>query len=144
MKRQYAIPVAIVALAGTTACTDPLVADWALTGAIVEGSVQELEYSETRLGTVYDTSFVGTLEITDGMQAKLEMDVTYAMTYANGDTEAVEYSYAHEGQVTPGAGKGLYEINLDDLGHFDCTLSNRSTELNCVDTDAEIELQFDS
>jgi hypothetical protein len=144
MNKNYAIPLAVLALAGATGCTDPVASDWELTDVI---NANQSEGTETTYayegGRAVSIVTVSTLRIEGDLSATLETEITATSTYPTGE-DAIRVSNGYFiGEATPASHEGKYQIDLDASLEFKCELQKESTELNCTFVEDEVEVVVD-
>jgi hypothetical protein len=144
MNKNYAIPVAALALAGATGCGEPITGDWDLTQQTNNGEAVDTERERSYDGNSY--SYERSIRMSVDADMNAELLVTYNITYTerNGDSESETETFSYSGEVTPGtsSGRGTYRIELEDSISLECEFKKDPVELSCDDLGSNAHLYF--
>ncbi|MFT5584568.1 MAG: hypothetical protein ACI9VR_002153 [Cognaticolwellia sp.] len=141
MNKHYAIPLAVLALAGATGCTDPVASDWELIDVISAGQSEGTATTYTyEGGEARSIATVSTLRIEGDLYATLEAETTRTDTYPGEQDRTRVFSSYFIGEVIPGNNEGKYRIDLDASLEFKCELQKENSELTCTFVEDEVEV----
>ncbi|MFT5584569.1 MAG: hypothetical protein ACI9VR_002154 [Cognaticolwellia sp.] len=133
MNKNYAIPVAALALAGATGCSEPITGDWDLTQMTDNGRVRDISGEDSYYGYTYSHELSLRMSIDADMTT--ELLVTYELNYTgpDGNSESDTETFSYNGEVTPGtsSGRGTYRIDLEDSISLECELKKDPVDLSC-------------
>ncbi|MBN2797604.1 MAG: hypothetical protein JXX28_00495 [Deltaproteobacteria bacterium] len=128
MNRNYLIPLSMIGLGLTTACTPPVVGDWELTQVTYGGETMSypMEGSYTYEGVTYTYSYSGVMSMDKEGAAKF----TTTSEYSDADGNLQTDSYDYNGTWVKNDDKS-YGIDFEgeDMD-MTCTVTDK-TQLDC-------------